>query len=180
LMDKRVFLFLLAVIYLWGVEAMNLASINNDLTASEASRYDLVFIYGVKGNRPDPVNKLDTMKGTFTKDMVMDPPITFGLTLTGEQMARIMERVEEIGFLSYSSLYAPPMGPVVGSVTPYSTYHLKLYRDGVMVKQVRMDTDRVSDDPRTENLVSLFTLIMDIIESTEAWKESPKPRGGYC
>jgi hypothetical protein len=45
-MDKRVFLFLLAVIYLWGVEAMNLASINNDLTASEASRYDLVFIYG--------------------------------------------------------------------------------------------------------------------------------------
>lgn len=179
-MDKRVFLFLLAGIYLWGAEAMNLASINNDLTASEASRYDLVFIYGVKGNRLDPVNKLDTMRDTFTKDMVMDQPITFELTLTDEQMARITERVEEIGFLSYPSLYAPPMGPVVGIVTPYSTYHLKLYRDGVMVKQVRMDTDRVSDDPRTENLVSLFTLIIDIIESTDAWKESPNPRGGYC
>jgi len=151
-MDKRVFLFLLAATYLWGVEAMNTSSMNSDLTASEASRYDLVFVYGVKG----------------------------GLTLTDEQMARIMEKMTKIGFLNYPSLYAPPMGPVVGSVTPYSTYHLKLYRDGVMVKQVRMDTDRVSDDPRTENLVSLFTLIMDIIETTDAWKESPKPRGGYC
>jgi hypothetical protein len=162
------------------VEATNLASINDDLTDSEASQYDLVFVYGVKGNRPDPVNKLDTTRGTFTKDMVSDPPLTFKLTLADEEMARIMERVEEMGFLSYPSLYAPPMGPVVGSVTPYSTYHLKLYRDGAMVKQVRMDTDRVSDDPITENLVSLFTLIIDIIESTDAWKESPKPRGGYC
>jgi hypothetical protein len=179
-MDKRVFLFLLAASYLWGVEAMNTASMNSDLTASEASRYDLVFVYGVRGNRPDPVNRLDTMRDIFTKDMVMDPPITFGLTLTDEQMAKIMKKMTEIGFLSYPSLYAPPMGPVVGSVTPYSTYHLELYRDGVMVKQVRMDTDRVSDDPRTENLVSLFTLIMDVIESTNAWKESPEPRGGYC
>jgi len=179
-MDKRVFLFLLAASYLWGVEAMNLASMNSGLTASEASRYDLVFVYGVKGNRPDPVNRLDTMRGTFTKDMVMDPPITFKLTLTDEQMARIMERMTEIGFLNYPMTYAPPMGPVVGSVTPYATYHLKLYSDGVLVKQVRMDTDRVSDDSRTENLVSLFTLITNIIESTDAWKESPKPRGGYC
>lgn len=179
-MDKRVFLFLLAASYLWGVEAMNLASMNSGLTASEASRYDLVFVYGVKGNHPDPVNRLDTMRGTFTKDMVMDPPITFKLTLTDEEMARIMEKMTEIGFLNYPATYAPPMGPVVGSVTPYSTYHLKLYRDGVLVKQVRMDTDRVSDDPRTENLVSLFTLITNIIKSTEAWKESPKPRGGYC
>jgi len=179
-MDKRVFLFLLAASYLWGVEAINTASMNSDLTASEASRYDLVFVYGIKGNRPDPVNRLDTMRGTFTKDMVMDPPIAFGLTLTNEQMARIMKKMTEIGFLSYASLYAPPRGPVVGSVTPYSTYHLKLYRDGVMVKQVRMDTDRESDDTRTENLVSLFTFIIDSIESTDAWKESPTPRSGYC
>jgi hypothetical protein len=110
-MDKRVFLFLLAASYLWGVEAMNLASMNSGLTASETSRYDLVFVYGVKGNRPDPVNRLDTMRGTFTKDMVMDPPpITFKLKLSDEQMARIMERMTEIGFPNYPMTYAPPMG----------------------------------------------------------------------
>ena len=179
-MDRRALLLLLAVSYLWGVEAMHLASMDGDQAASEATNYDLVFTYGVKGNRPDPVNRLDTMRGTFTKDMVSDPPITFELTLTDEQMARIMERMVEIEFLSYPSLYTPSTGPVVGSVTPYLTYHLKLYRDGVMVKQVRMDTDIVSTDQKTENLVSLFNLIMDIIESTEAWKESPKPRSGYC
>jgi hypothetical protein len=179
-MDKRVFLFLLAASYLWGVEAMRLGSMDSDLTASEASCYDLVFVYGVKGNRPDPVNRLDTMRGTFTKDMVSDPSVTFELVLTDEQMAEIMGRMVEIGFLSYPSLYSPPTGPVVSSVTPYSTYHLKLYRDGVIVKQVRMDTDVVSDDPKTENLVSLFTLIMDVIQSTDAWKDSPKPRSGYC
>jgi hypothetical protein len=179
-MDRRVFLFLLAASYLWGVEAMYLGSMDIDPTASEASNYDLVFVYGVKGNRPDPVNRLDTMRGTFTKDMVSDPPITFELALTDEQMARIIERMTEIGFLGYPSLYAPPTGPVVSSVTPYSTYHLKLYRDGVMVKQVRMDTDIVSGDQKTKNLVSLFTLIMDVIESTEAWKDSPRPRSGYC
>jgi len=179
-MDKRVFLFLIAASYLWGVEAMRLGSMDSDLAASEASCYDLVFVYGVKGNRPDPVNRLDTMRGTFTKDMVSDPSITFELVLTNEQMAEIMGRMVEIGFLSYPSLYTPPTGPVVSSVTPYSTYHLKLYRDGVIVKQVRMDTDVVSDDPKTENLVSLFTLIMNIIQSTDAWKDSPKPRSGYC
>jgi hypothetical protein len=179
-MDKRVFLFLLAVSYLWGVEAMYLGSMDSDLGALEVNNYDLVFLYGVKGNRPDPVNRLDTMRGTFTKDMVSDPSITFELALTDEQMAEIMERIVEIGFLSYPSQYTPPTGPVVSSVTPYSTYHLKLYRDGVMVKQVRMDTDIVSDDPETGNLVSLFTLIIDIIESTDSWKDSPKPRSGYC
>lgn len=179
-MDKRVFLFLLAASYLWGVEAMRLGSMDSDLAASELSCYDLVFVYGVKGNRPDPVNRLDTMRGTFTKDMVSDPSVTFELVLSDEQMAEIVRRMVEIGFLSYPSLYTPPAGLVVSSVTPYSTYHLKLYRDGVMVKQVRMDTDVVSDDPKTGNLVSLFTLIMDVIQSTDAWKDSPKPRSGYC
>ncbi len=179
-MDKRVFLLLLAASYLWGVETMRLGSMDGDLAPSEASCYDLVFVYGVKGNRPDPVNRLDTMRGTFTKDMVSDPPVTFELVLTDEQMAEIIGKMVEIGFLSYPSLYTPPAGPVVSSVTPYSTYHLKLYRDGVMVKQVRMDTDVVSDDPKTGNLVSLFTLITDVIQSTDAWKDSPKPRSGYC
>jgi hypothetical protein len=179
-MDKRVFLFLLAASYIWGVEAMRLGSMDGDLTVSEASCYDLVFVYGVKGNRPDPVNRLDTMRGTFTKDMVSDPSVTFELVLTDEQMAEIMGRMMEIDFLGYPSLYNPPRGTVVAAVTPYSTYHLKLYKDGVMVKQVRMDTEIVSNDQKTENLVNLFTMIMDVIESSDAWKDSPKPRSGYC
>jgi len=141
--------------------------------------YELVFTYGVKGNRTDPVNRLDTRRGTFTKDMVMNPPVTFRLTLNESAMNRIIQKAEEIGLQSYPRNYKPPKGAVQGFVTPYTTYDLKLYRDGVLVKHVRMDTDAYSQDPETMRLKELFKLIIDTVQATESYRRSPKPRGGY-
>jgi hypothetical protein len=70
-------------------------------------RYDIVFIYGVRGNREDPVNKLDTIKNVFTKDMVVDPPITFSLELSNHDIARIIHKMNQIEFWKYSTIYTP-------------------------------------------------------------------------
>ena len=64
----------------------------------------LVFAYGV-GAR----NVLDTTRGTFTKDMISASPITISLELSAGDMARISEKMDEIGFFSYPSAFTPSM-----------------------------------------------------------------------
>jgi len=139
---------------------------------------DLIFIYGVRGNRHNPVNRLDTFNNTFTKDMVRDPSITFELEISDEDLTHMVEKMDEIGFYNYPSQYTPKVAH--GGVTPYITYELQVYRYGVLVISVRMDTDILSEDDETRNLRSLFGLIIKVIENSEAFKNSPKPTSGYA
>ncbi len=48
------------------------------------SNFNLIFKYGVGAK-----NILDTFEATYTKDMVMDPPITVALPLSEEEMGQI-------------------------------------------------------------------------------------------
>ena len=63
---------------------------------------ELVFAYGHGGK-----NVLDTAKGTFTKDMIADPPLTVGLRLTEAELERIAKKMAEIGFLAYPEVFEP-------------------------------------------------------------------------
>ncbi|MCW4013721.1 MAG: hypothetical protein NWF07_12110 [Candidatus Bathyarchaeota archaeon] len=167
-MDKRLLLLLLLLVTCsLGV-----------LIIREDENIDIVFTYGVKANRANPVNKLDTINDLFTKDMIRDPSITFEMKLSPSEIKQITEKMEEIDFFTYPGLYYPESSD--GSVTPYMTYDLKVYEDGKLIKQVRMDTDAVSDDVKTSELLSLFHLIMNIIESTDEWQNSPEPTSGYA
>ena len=172
---RYIVLFLLLII-LGNVPA--LITRTTMLTDTDVSEVDLVFVYGVKAGRSNPVNRLDTRVDTFTKDMVADPSITFRLILSDENMTRILDKLKEIEFHKYPSLYLPPFTGIMG--TPYSTYQLTLYMDGVPVKTVRIDTDTWSDDAKTQNLQSLFALIREIIRESPEYLNSPKPTSGYC
>jgi hypothetical protein len=99
-------LFLLVIIA-GNLPAIMVRTSIGELENIDPFRYDIVFIYGVRGNREDPVNKLDTIKNVFTKDMVADPPITFSLELSNHDIARIIHKMNQIEFWKYSTIYTP-------------------------------------------------------------------------
>ncbi|MFC1919116.1 hypothetical protein ACFLWW_04025, partial [Chloroflexota bacterium] len=88
---------------------------------SEAD-FNLIFKYGVMAR-----NELDTFQGTYTKDMVADPPITVNLSLTEEELDRIHRKMLEIDFFNYPETFTVSVaqGEKVGIVTPYSSYYFK-------------------------------------------------------
>ena len=63
-------------LYLTGCDNISPAKGSADNTPQE-SDFNFIFKYGVSGR-----NTLDTFKGTYTKDMVLDPAITIELTLS--------------------------------------------------------------------------------------------------
>jgi hypothetical protein len=131
----------------------------------------LVFAYGV-GAR----NVLDTGAGTFTKDLIADPPVTARLRLTDEELGRIDRRLEAMDFWSYPRRYET-IGEG-GRMEPHSSYRWEVTTgDGT---KVVLWEDAVSNgDERAAALRSLARLIQNMIESKAAYKAMPAPSGGY-
>ncbi len=96
------------------------------------NNFSLVFKYGV-GAR----NVLDTAQGTYTKDMIEDPPITIELKLTRDDLDRILAKMNDIDFWSYPKVleYEVPADGLALMVTPYSSYDFKVQR-GTTVTEV--------------------------------------------
>lgn len=62
------------------------------------------------------MDKLDTFKGEFTQDRVVEPSITLTLQLSDEQMMMIYGKMLEIDLARYPEVFAvskPLMGEVV-------------------------------------------------------------------
>ncbi len=96
------------------LSALLLSSCGQALQGSPQTRlpaendFSLVFKYGV-GAR----NVLDTAQGTYTKDMIEDPPITIELKLTRDDLDRILAKTNDIDFWSYPkylNMRCPPTG----------------------------------------------------------------------
>ena len=139
------------------------------------SNFNLIFRYGV-GAR----NELNTFKGTYTKDMIADPPITVPLRLSEEELDRIYQKMAEIDFFAYPdefSISVPP-GESVGMVTPYSSYYFKVEYDSKL-KELRWEANIINEDTKADRLRDLIKLIGDIIESREEYKQLPPASGGY-
>ncbi len=129
-----------------------------------------VFAYGVRAR-----NVLDTTAGTFTNDMIGDPPVTVDLTLTPEEFARMVEEMERIGLLAYPAKYAPRGG---GVMTPHMTYRFELMIDG-STRTLVWNDDRDASDPYAMRLRELVKFIREIVEAKPEYKRQPEPNGGY-
>ncbi|MBC2579142.1 hypothetical protein [Clostridium sp. DJ247] len=66
---KIVYLCLFLIIF--SLASCNSTSTKNQLPASKPKDFNFVFNYGVNAK-----NQLDTTKGQYTKDMVVEPSIT--------------------------------------------------------------------------------------------------------
>lgn len=133
----------------------------------------LVFAYGV-GAR----NVLDTTRGTFTKDMVTASPITISLELSAADVARISEKMDEIRFFSYPSVFTPTLADGGGEKTPFATYRF-VARAESGTKVVMWADKFTTADERALRLRSLARLIERLIVSTPEYKRLPEAEGGY-
>ena len=137
--------------------------------------FNFIFKYGVMAR-----NELDTFKGTYTKDMVMDPPITVELSLSEEEMDGIYQKMIEIDFFAYAdkfSIHVPPGGPIAIR-TPYPSYYFKVEYDSG-IKELWWEDEIVKEDEKADRLRELIELIRDIVESKKEYQELPEPRSGY-
>jgi len=117
---QRFSFVVLSVAFLLGLVVL----IRSSFLVGLESDFNLIFKFGVKGPASEPKNVLNTIKGTFTKDMVIDPPVTVKLRLTEEELEIIHRKMVEIGFFQYPTVFRVRVPPwdSIGIVTPYSTY----------------------------------------------------------
>ena len=137
---------------------------------------NLIFRYGVQSR-----NELNTFQGTYTKDMIVDPPITVNLLLSREELDRIYQKMVEIDFFDYPdefSVLVLPWMPT-GEVTPYSSYYFKVEYDSA-IKELWWEDKITNRDEKADKLRELIDLIRDTVESKEEYGNLPLPRGGYA
>jgi hypothetical protein len=141
----------------------------------QISGFDLEFKYGITAR-----NVLNTFEGTYTKDMVADPPITIDLTLSEEEKEEIYLKMEEIDFFDYPDEFSVEISPgtTVTMVTPYSSYYFRVARDS-QIKELRWDDNIKNPDEQADRLRELIMLIRDIVESKEEYRALPTPTSAY-
>ncbi len=140
-----------------------------------AGDFNFIFKYGFSGR-----NTLDTFKGTFTKDMGLDAPVTIPLSLTQEEKDKIYQKMIEIDFFHYPDKFSVilPSGEIEERVTPYSTYYFKVISGGE-TKELLWSEKVTNSEARADSLRELISLIKGIIESREEYKQLPEARSGY-
>ena len=145
-----------------------------DTPPASPSNLNLIFKYGV-GAR----NELNTFNSTYTRDMVMDPPITVNLSLSEEDLDIIYEKMLEIDFFDYPEEFSvSTSGGSFGIMTPYSSYYFRVEYDSG-IKELRWKDEISYPDENADRLRELIQLIRDIIEAKEEYKNLPEPTGGY-
>ncbi len=128
--------------------------------------FNLIFKYGVGAK-----NELDTFKQIYTKDMVMNPPVTINFKLSDSELAGIYQKINDLKLFDKSEEKAD--GNMF--VTPCSSYYLKVQIDSTQ-KELSWDDCRgkISD-----KLQQFTNYIISVIESKEEYKKLPAPKGGY-
>ena len=146
-----------------------------DEQESEESNFNLEFKYGVMAG-----NILDTFKGTYTKDMVTDPPITVELSLSEEEKETIYQKMVEIDFFNYPDEFTVDVPPdeFIGIMTPYNSYYFKVEYNS-QIKELWWEDEITNPDEKADKLRELVLLIRNIVESKEEYKALPEPTSGY-
>ena len=134
--------------------------------------FDFIFKYG-----PMAKNVLNTLNGTYTRDMVIGPSVTINMTLTEDDLDRIFRKMIEINFFDYPETFVVPRKDVYGYVTPFDRY--RFFVEYCDVKTVKWDAEELYRNREATSLKELCDLIIEIIESKPEYKTLPKPRGGY-
>lgn len=120
-------------------------------------------------------NQLDTIKGTYTKDLILAPQVTTDLVLSDTKMAEIYQMMKDIDILSYPETYT------VNSdvhMTPYQSYSITITYDG-KTKSIHWDDESGSDETKALKLRELFARIHEIVSETAQYKQLPEAQGGY-
>jgi hypothetical protein len=144
-------------------------------TQENTNAFNFIFKYDVSGG-----NTLDTFKGTYTRDMILDPAVTIDMTLTADEMNTVQQKMLEIDFFNYPDRFSIQLADnaTITQVMPYPTYFFKVAYEG-KTKELLWHAKHVNADPPADKLKELINLIIGIIESKPEYQALPKPSGGY-
>lgn len=132
--------------------------------SEEAFNLDFKFGYGSNDN------ELNTFDDTYTKDMVMDDPITISLVLTDEELASIQAKIEELDV--FTEPYVAPNGVSV-MMSPCIHYSLEVQVSG------STQNDEWTCSNTSSNKAEFVNFMFDFIDSQEEVQALPEPQGGY-
>lgn len=142
----------------------------NKLPTSKPNDFNFVFNYGIGAK-----NQINTLEGTYTKDMVVESSITTNLNLSDEEMNTIFSEMKRINILNYPDNFNPKSDM---KTTPYNTFTIKIYFDK-KEKSINWNDENASDSKEAEYLRAVFKKIISITENKEEYKKLPKAKGGY-
>lgn len=123
---------------------------------------------------------LDTFEGTFTKDLVPDPPVTIPLRMSSEQMQAVYAKMVEMDFFGYPAVFAiaTPTSGLMTIQTPAERYRIVVTSGGASktlewVDEIVDPTSREADDLR-----ALFDMIEGMITASPQYQQLPERSGG--
>lgn len=171
------YIFTISLILISDIFLVTACSNNNSepKRISNEIRFNLIFKYGVGAK-----NELNTFAATYTKDMIIDPPITTNIYLSKEEMDTILNKITEINFFDYPDKFTTsiPAGEGLGMVTPYSSYYFKV-EYGSKFKELLWEDNITNKDEKADKMRELVKVIKDIVEYKKEYRKLPAPRGGY-
>ena len=126
------------------------------------------------------IDKLDTFKGEFTQDRVVEPSVTIPLQLSNDQMIIIHEKMVEIDLVQYPEEFEirkPLIGEVVMISSPYN-YDL-MVENGKSKTSVRWTDDIVQPTTaKADRLRELFRLIIQMVQEDPGYQQLPEVNFG--
>jgi hypothetical protein len=144
---------------------------SGDSYDSSQNVINIIFKYGV-GAR----NELNTFEGTYTKDMVMDNPITTRMILSQEELRQIQQKITEIDLFSFPDNFS--INPS-GEVTPQTDYYIKV-QNGSQIKEISWNDNSLIESNMQNSLDQFVSYLVGIIEQKPEYKALPAARGGYA
>jgi hypothetical protein len=113
-------------------------------------------------------SELNTFNDTFTKDMIVDEPITVSMILSEEELKTIQEKIIE------SDLFTEPVqGDIRMVMAPCASYALEV-DFGNTTNKVEWSCDNTLGGRAT-----FVEFMWDFIEGKDEYQALPEPQGGY-
>lgn len=164
-MKKKLPIVIIAIMALVMVGFALLKLLNTVPQTTVPEDFNLVFKYGVGAK-----NELDTFDGTYTKDLVMDPPVTVDFKLSDDELTGIYEKMTDLEVFEITDTAEEGM-----FITPCSSYYLKVQQNSVQ-KELSWDNCSGEIDSKLQEFTNY---VISIIESKDEYKELPDATGGY-
>lgn len=143
---------------------------NTQMPETMPDDFGFILDYGVTAR-----NSLDTINGTYTKDLVMAAPVTTDLRLTEDEMAEIYQMMRDIAILDYPDVYNPERDV---EVSPYVTYNIEITIAG-QSKSIHWDDMGLVTIAKATALRNLFERVHEIVVAKDEYKQLPPIQGGY-
>jgi len=147
---------------------------SNQMPKERPQDFAFVLKYGIEAK-----NELNTIDGTFTKDLVISGTKTIPLELSNDEITMIYDELRKISINSYPKEFKPDNNSTIKrSVTPCQSYDLFIRYNG-KEHQISWIDSSLSEVSEAKNLRDLINVIISTIESKEEFKKLTEPQGGY-